>query len=314
VQGAKILVIDDDRETRWALATVLRRESALVTEAADGEEGLRCLLRGPFDLIVSDVCMPGLGGFGLFAALRFGDSPELESARGTPLILLSGRVPSRDLSQALDAGVDDIMEKPADPEEFKARVRQALRRARALAGPRARTHGDLADFGMTALTQALHMAARSVRISLHAGFVTATVDFHRGRIGHAVYEAPEGDLRGDDAAIRALALAQGTFQFLPLPDSSPHTVFAETPALLLRAAALADEVTQTAAVHDERRAVVREIEEQQASAGPRRRRASEVTVELEPVDESELTADAPSEITTDPVRAPHGAISAAPDA
>lgn len=293
MQGAKILVIDDDRETRWTLGMVLRREGAQVTEAADGEEGLRCLIRSPYDLIVSDVCMPGLGGFGLFAALRFGDGPELEASRVTPIILLSGRVPTRDLSQALDAGVDDIMEKPADPEEFKARVRQSLRRARTLATPRARTHGDLADFGMPALTQALHMAARTVRVVVQAGFVSATLDFHRGRIGNATYEAPEGDLRGDDAATRTLALTQGTFQFIPLPESSPKTVFADTESLLLRAAALADEVTQTAAVH----------------AAPAVPRASEATVELEPVSESDIR----SEITTDPVRTAVGAASA-PDA
>jgi two-component system OmpR family response regulator/two-component system alkaline phosphatase synthesis response regulator PhoP len=256
VQGARILVIDDDRETRWTLATVLRREGAAVTEASNGEEGLRVLLQAQHDLIVSDVCMPGLGGFGLFAALRFSSSTELDACRAIPVILLSGQVPSRDLAQALDAGVDDIMEKPADPAEFKSRVRAALRRAR-MSVPKARTHGDLADFGMASLAQALHHGARSVRVELQSGSVLATLDFRSGQIGHALYEEPGVEFRGDDAAVRALCLANGVFQLLPLPDTSPHTVFTETSVLLLRAAAHADETTVEAGAAPEAVAAAR---------------------------------------------------------
>ena len=47
-----------------------------------------------------------------------------------PIMFLSGQVSTRELSQALDAGADEFLEKPVDPEEFKARVRAVLRRAR----------------------------------------------------------------------------------------------------------------------------------------------------------------------------------------
>lgn len=241
LQGSRILLLDDDRETRWALATVLRREGAQVTEASDGEEGLRFLLRNRYDLCVTDVCMPGLGGFGLYAALRYGDGPELAWAQSLPVMLLSGKVPSRELVAALDAGVDDILEKPCDPEELKARVRAVLRRAKLLAGPRARTHGDLADFGMTALAQALHLGGRSARVCVQSGPAAAVLDFQRGQIGHAQYEDLGSEFRGEDAAIRALALDDGVFEILPVPESSPRTVFEDTPGLLLRAAALRDE-------------------------------------------------------------------------
>src|SRR5712672_1938377 len=98
VQDTRILLLEDDRETRWALATVLRREGCRVTEASNGEEGLRFLMRNPFDLCISDVCMPGMGGFGFFAAVRFGDQPELAGRRNVPIILLSGKVPTRELA------------------------------------------------------------------------------------------------------------------------------------------------------------------------------------------------------------------------
>lgn len=243
MQGARILVIDDAPDTRWALAAILRREGAQVTEAGNGEEALRLLLRTPFDMVIADVCMPGLGGFGLFAALRFGEEPEVVRLQSIPILLISGQVPIRELSNAMDAGVDDILEKPADPEEFKARVRAALRRARSAALPRARTRGDLADFGMAALAQALHLAARNVRLEVQNGSVGATLDFHNGEIAHAVYEEPGGEFRGDEAAVRALGMTLGVFQLTPLPDSLKKTVFCDTGGLLLRAATRSDEIT-----------------------------------------------------------------------
>lgn len=243
MQGAKILLLDDDRETRWAVATVLRREGATVTEGSDGEEGLRHILRMPFDLCVTDVCMPGLGGFGLYATVRLGDQPELEKCRNMPFILASGKLPPRELAQALDSGADDVIEKPFEPEELKARVRAALRRARLLGNTRTRTRGDLADFGMTSLVQAMHLGGRSARLVVESGAASAVVDLHRGQIAHATCFDVEGEHRGATAAIRALGLGFGVFELVALPDPAPHTVFEDTAGLLLRAATLYDETS-----------------------------------------------------------------------
>jgi DNA-binding response OmpR family regulator len=242
VHGCRILLIDDDRETRWALATVLRRDGAQVTEASDGEEGLRFLMRGQYDLCISDVCMPGLGGFGLYTAIRYADGPELSWARTLPVILVSGKVAPRDLAQALDAGVEEFLEKPCDPEELKARVRAVLRRNKLIHGSRARTHGDLADFGMTALAQALHLGGRTCRVGVQSDVATALMDFRRGQVCHAQYEEMGETFRGEDGAIRTLALERGLFEFLSLPEAAPRTVFEDTPGLLLRAANYRDQV------------------------------------------------------------------------
>ena len=235
VHGTRILLLEDDRETRWALATVLRREGARVTEGANGDEGLRFLARGEFDLCISDVCMPLLGGFGFFAAVRFGNTEELRAHRNLPIVLVSGKVPTRELAQALDAGVDDFMEKPVDPEEFKARGRAVLRRSRATS-PMGRTSGHLADFGMAALAQALHLGARNARLRVIAGPVSAMLDFRCGQIRHALYEANGQTVKGDDAAVQAIGLTKGTFEILPLPDTGPSTVFEDTTGIVLRAA------------------------------------------------------------------------------
>jgi DNA-binding response OmpR family regulator len=241
VQGTRILLCDDDRQTRWSLATVLRRDGLQVTEAADGEEGIRFLLRSQFELLITDVCMPGLGGFGLYAAIRFGETPELAWAHQMPVIFMSGQAPPRELAQALDSGVDDFLQKPCDPEEFKARVRAAVRRAKIIKGPRARTHGDIADFGVGALAQAFHLSGRTGRVRIQGGSHSAFLDFRRGQVTHAQFEDVGSEFKGTDAALRALSIEDGIFEVEPVPDAAPRTIFEETPALLLRAAALRDE-------------------------------------------------------------------------
>jgi DNA-binding response OmpR family regulator len=244
VQDTRILLLEDDRETRWALATVLRREGCRVTEAANGEEGLKALVRAGFDICISDVCMPGMGGFGFFAAVRFSEDPQLASRRSLPMMLLSGKVPTRELAQALDAGVDEFMEKPVDPEEFKARVRALVRRARAAAAPDARTRGDLADFSMGALCQTLHITGGNARLRVRSGPITAVLDFQRGAIKNASIEGPAIEATGDSAALEAIGIQSGTFEILDLADVVPHTVFADTPGLMLRAVTRSDEIAE----------------------------------------------------------------------
>jgi DNA-binding response OmpR family regulator len=301
VQGAKILLLDDDRETRWAFATVLRREGAQVTEGPDGEEGLRQLLRSRFDLLVTDVCMPGLGGFGLYSTLRFGEGEELAWARTLPVILISGKVPCRELVHALDAGVDDVIEKPFDPEELKARVRSTLRRSRLLGTTRTRTRGDLTDFGMTALAQAVHLGGRSARLVVESPVASAVVDFQRGAISHATFLGAEGDFRGAEAAVHALALDAGVFEVAALPDPATRSIFEDTPSLLLRAAALHDETTgsieeklrRARAVEDEETAEQEAAEAAEAARADAEADAAEAeALEAEALAEEAAAADA----------------------
>jgi len=243
VQGARILLVDPERDSRWELATALRRDGAEVAEAREGAEGLRFLARADFDVCLCQLGVPDLGGFGVFAALRFGREPQLERMRRIPFLLLCPQGGAADVAHALDAGVDDVVTVPCDAEELKARVRAALRRAKLVRGPTARTQGNLADFGMSALVQALHLSGRSARVQIHSGYVSALLDVHQGRIAHAHFDDVGVEHRGDEAAIRVLCLEDGVFELLPCPASGPRTVFEETETLLLRAATHHDEST-----------------------------------------------------------------------
>ena len=122
---ARVLLVDDNADMRGYVAGLLRPHYR-VEEAVDGQAGLESALRDPPDLVLSDVMMPRLDGFGLLHRLR-GDA----RTRGVPVILLSARAGEESAIEGLEAGADDYLAKPFATRELLARVRTHLELARA---------------------------------------------------------------------------------------------------------------------------------------------------------------------------------------
>lgn len=119
-----VLVVEDDTASREALAALLTDCGFDVEVARDGVEGIEIASNRPFDVIVSDVCMPRQDGFDLVKRLR-----ELPIARDTPVVLMSALAETPRRVIGLNLGADDFIAKPVDPQELVARVRAHLRRA-----------------------------------------------------------------------------------------------------------------------------------------------------------------------------------------
>jgi CheY-like chemotaxis protein len=66
----KVLVVDDDHLIRWVIARQLQDSGAVVTEAGSAEEAIRVMAHQPFDLMVSDIVLPGADGVAVLAAAR----------------------------------------------------------------------------------------------------------------------------------------------------------------------------------------------------------------------------------------------------
>jgi len=120
----KVLVVDDSPDMLAYVCDLLGEDCNVVT-AADGEEAWNLLLRYPFDLVVSDVMMPKLDGFGLTARIKA--NPTLSRLT---VILLTARGGNEASVLGLEAGADDYIAKPFSPLELKARVHAALRMSR----------------------------------------------------------------------------------------------------------------------------------------------------------------------------------------
>jgi two-component system response regulator MprA len=121
MQGASILVVDDDVAIRRVLARALGAEGYAVDSASDGGAALVSLERRVPDLVILDVGLPGLDGIAVARRTR---------AKGitVPILMLTARDDIADRVAGLDAGADDYLVKPFATDELLARVRALLRR------------------------------------------------------------------------------------------------------------------------------------------------------------------------------------------
>jgi PAS domain S-box-containing protein len=109
--GISILVVEDDVDSRDAIATFLEISGAIVTAVSSVKEALERYERNSFRVIVTDLGMPGADGFSLASEVR-----RMDAARGrrTPLIALTGFVGAKDRSEVLKAGFAAHLEKPVN--------------------------------------------------------------------------------------------------------------------------------------------------------------------------------------------------------
>lgn len=120
----RILIVDDDAETRALLGAYLEKQGYRVTSVAD-DRGLRGALdtMRP-DLIVLDLMLPGRDGLEICRDLR--------ARSNLPVIMLTARGEETDRIVGLEMGADDYIAKPANPRELLARIKSVLRRSRSL--------------------------------------------------------------------------------------------------------------------------------------------------------------------------------------
>ena len=184
--SARVLVADDDEDIRAYLEVTLQLAGFHVLLAADGAEAVQAARTGRPDVVLLDVMMPTLDGLDALRQLR-----EDPRTGHLPVMLLTARVQTDDAISGLDAGADDYLTKPFDPDELVARVRAALRRAETQ-----RTRNPL-----TGLPGNESILARLSRwLTRGAGFALLYVDLDRFKPFNDHY----GFLRGDDA-LRGLA-------------------------------------------------------------------------------------------------------------
>ena len=124
----RLLLVDDEPGLRTAVQAYLEDEGFEVTTAVDGEEGFSKAQQMLPDVVITDVMMPRLDGYGLLKKLRAD-----ERLGGTPVIFLTAKGMTADRTQGYLAGVDDYIPKPFDPDELVARGRNVAQRQ-----PRAR--------------------------------------------------------------------------------------------------------------------------------------------------------------------------------
>jgi len=118
----KVLIAEDDRDSRELLGWILEKLGYQVVATTNGKEAWDAFRRGRFRLVISDVLMPEIDGLELCRRIR-----KHQQAKYTYIIMITALIGKKDYLEGMDAGADDFVTKPFDPDELKARLRVAER-------------------------------------------------------------------------------------------------------------------------------------------------------------------------------------------
>ena len=120
-----ILIVEDETALAEAVAHILRKAGHSADRVADGQSALDYIRAGAYDLVLLDIMLPRLDGLSVLRQMR-------SEGVQTPVLLLTARTTVPDKVAGLNAGADDYLTKPFDPEELLARVGAMTRRKGAI--------------------------------------------------------------------------------------------------------------------------------------------------------------------------------------
>lgn len=214
----RILVVEDNAKLAAHLKKGLAEHGYVVDVASDGVDGKHLAVEGDYDLVVLDMMLPGIDGFGVLRALR--------QVKATPVLILTARAGIEDRVRGLEEGADDYLVKPFAFVELLARIRALLRR-------RARTVSDelavttLGNLELDLTRRRVYRAGRRIDLTAQEFALFALLMRRRGEVlSRAVLTEQLWDMSVDrdsnviDVAIRRLRAKIDE----PFPEKVLHTV------------------------------------------------------------------------------------------
>lgn len=125
--GYKILLAEDNPINQKVALHLLQRQGHQVKIANNGEEVLKSLKKDKFDLILMDIQMPKMDGLKATAAIRL---QEKKSKLHIPIIAMTAHALKGDRKKCLDAGMDDYLSKPVNPDKLKKTIAGVIKKTR----------------------------------------------------------------------------------------------------------------------------------------------------------------------------------------
>jgi CheY-like chemotaxis protein len=124
LRGKKILVVEDDMRTMFAMARMLAGHGVNPLKAENGERALAMLAEHPdTDLVLMDMMMPVMDGYEATRRIR-----ETRSTSSLPVVALTAKAMKEDRQRCLDVGATDYLSKPVDPDRLVSLLRVLLSR------------------------------------------------------------------------------------------------------------------------------------------------------------------------------------------
>ncbi len=172
----RLLVVEDEVKLAQYLHKGLSENGHVVDVAHDGIDGRRLAIGGEYDLVLLDVMLPGIDGFGVLAAMR-------AEGKATPVLMLTARDKVEDRVRGLERGADDYLVKPFAFSELLARVGALLRRGAASNGHAAQaTELHLADLDLDLIARRATRAQQRLDLTAKEFNLLALLLRRRGQI------------------------------------------------------------------------------------------------------------------------------------
>ena len=256
MSNPRILVIDDDINILSTLRILFQREGFQVQTAFDGEDGLKKIIVGGIDIILSDVDMPKMNGFEVFQKLKMQGLIQQ-----IPIVMMSAGVGPLDRAKYIDEGAEDFITKPFNTIELLARVRRILARASGQMGsavgsastqkdtsggaggrPTELTRGKLGDVLVPDLVQFFMLGQKDGFIEFTRSTATARMFFIGGQVIHCTVVERSGISReGEDAVYNVLSWSEGNFRAAFEKVAIPRRIKTPAQDLLLEHARRSDD-------------------------------------------------------------------------
>ncbi len=229
----RLLVVDDEANIRSLLRLTFEEEFE-VEEAEDGMDGFARAVARPPDLIISDIMMPRLDGYGLYRRLR-----ARAETSGIPFMFLSAKREVDEKVMGLEMGADDYLTKPFSTRELRAKAHSLLRKAREVRAGGGLS-GRLAEVDISEVLQLLEMGRKTGVLTLKSAGATGQFAFRHGEVVHASL----GPWSGAEAYFSLLTWKQGEFSFSQQTVEVEENLHGRGQELLMEGIRLLDEMTE----------------------------------------------------------------------
>lgn len=154
-QKTTVLIIEDNDDIREGTAEILELTGYRVLTASEGKTGVDMALKHTPDLILCDIMMPELDGYGVLYMLG-----KHEETANIPFVFLTAKAERADLRKAMEMGADDYLTKPFDDMELLNAIESRLKKHKQLIGDRFKPARPIGDEEQEALLEALVEGAR----------------------------------------------------------------------------------------------------------------------------------------------------------
>jgi CheY-like chemotaxis protein len=229
--AGRILIVDPIEPDVAGVRLRLVNDGYEVESVSDAAQAVKLVTRTGFDLIISEVVLPGMDG--LKFCRTFKENPETSHV---PLFFLTKEDGQRLPAACLEAGAEDFFKKPADPELISLKIQRIMAVTRPEA-PRRGVRGSLEEMSSFDFIQGLSAGDKHVEIILEKGDEKGQIFMQKGEIIHA----QAGSLYGEEAFYKLMAWDKGEFLIVPCADFPPRSIYAGTMSLLMEGARLVDE-------------------------------------------------------------------------